>query len=100
VRMVSELTGQPPAAAHRLLAEAGGSVRLALAIHLTGAPAAEARERLKTAGLRQLEEACPRKAPGPTAPQGPRKKQKTSSQRGAHGARKRASRAAKAHTTR
>ncbi|MCI0572863.1 MAG: N-acetylmuramic acid 6-phosphate etherase [Myxococcaceae bacterium] len=55
VRMVSDLTAQPPAAARRLLARAGGSVRLAVALHLTGAPLDETRARLARGGLRALE---------------------------------------------
>jgi N-acetylmuramic acid 6-phosphate etherase len=54
-RMVADLTGRPAPAARRLLARAGGSVRLAVAMHLTGLPAARARQALTARGLRELE---------------------------------------------
>ncbi|HYO59032.1 MAG TPA: N-acetylmuramic acid 6-phosphate etherase, partial [Archangium sp.] len=53
-RMVAELTELPPAAAKRLLAQAGNEVKVALAMHFTGLPAKEAKRRLKHAPLRTL----------------------------------------------
>ncbi|MBN1210071.1 MAG: N-acetylmuramic acid 6-phosphate etherase [Myxococcaceae bacterium] len=53
-RMVAELTELPLAAARRLLGEAGGSVKVALAMHFTGLGPEEARERLQHASLRAL----------------------------------------------
>ncbi|QRK14168.1 N-acetylmuramic acid 6-phosphate etherase [Archangium violaceum] len=53
-RMVAELTDLPPAAAKRLLEQAGNEVKVALAMHFTGLPAKEARRRLKHAPLRTL----------------------------------------------
>ncbi|PTL78147.1 N-acetylmuramic acid 6-phosphate etherase [Vitiosangium sp. GDMCC 1.1324] len=53
-RMVAELTGLSPAAAKRLLEQAGNEVKVALAMHFTGLPAKEARRRLKNATLRTL----------------------------------------------
>lgn len=54
VRMVAELAALPEQQAHRLLEEAGGEVRLALAMHFTGLGPAQARRRLQAASLRQL----------------------------------------------
>jgi N-acetylmuramic acid 6-phosphate etherase len=54
-RMVEELAGISPAEAEALLAQAGGSPRLALAMHFTGLPAAEAARQLEERGLRSLE---------------------------------------------
>lgn len=53
-RMVAELTDLDPSAAQRLLARAGHEVKLALAMHFTGLPAARARERLERSRLRAL----------------------------------------------
>ncbi|QAT86629.1 N-acetylmuramic acid 6-phosphate etherase [Corallococcus coralloides] len=55
VRMVAELTDLSPARAAALLQAAGDHVKLALAMHFTGLPAAQARRQLKDAGLRGLE---------------------------------------------
>jgi N-acetylmuramic acid 6-phosphate etherase len=52
--MVAELTDLPPAAARRLLEQAGGEVKVALAMHFTGLPAKEAMRRLKDVPLRNL----------------------------------------------
>ncbi|MBF5041396.1 N-acetylmuramic acid 6-phosphate etherase [Aggregicoccus sp. 17bor-14] len=54
-RTVAELTGLVPARAARLLAEAGGEVRLALAMHFTGLPRPEAARALRRRSLRDLE---------------------------------------------
>jgi N-acetylmuramic acid 6-phosphate etherase len=56
VRMVTELTQLPQREAHRLLAEAGSSVKVALAMHLTGLGPAEAHRRMKNLSLRALVE--------------------------------------------
>ncbi|WNG48953.1 N-acetylmuramic acid 6-phosphate etherase [Archangium minus] len=53
-RMVAELTDLSPAAAKRLLEQAGNEVKVALAMHFTGLPAKEAKRRLKHAPLRTL----------------------------------------------
>ncbi|MGZ3457507.1 MAG: N-acetylmuramic acid 6-phosphate etherase [Archangium sp.] len=53
-RMVAELTDLTPAAAKRLLEQAGNEVKLALAMHFTALPAKEARRRLKRSTLRDL----------------------------------------------
>jgi N-acetylmuramic acid 6-phosphate etherase len=53
-RMVAELTDLSPAAARRLLEQAGGEVKVALAMHFTGLSAKEAKRRLKDAPLRDL----------------------------------------------
>ncbi|WP_244237724.1 N-acetylmuramic acid 6-phosphate etherase, partial [Corallococcus llansteffanensis] len=53
-RMVAELTDLPAARARALLDAAGDSVKLALAMHFTGLPVAQARRRLQTVGLRAL----------------------------------------------
>ncbi len=53
-RMVAELTDLSHAAAKRLLEQAGGEVKVALAMHFTGLPAKEAKRRLKDAPLRSL----------------------------------------------
>jgi N-acetylmuramic acid 6-phosphate etherase len=55
VRMVAELTELPLASARRLLGAAGGSVKVALAMHFTGLGPEEARERLQGTSLRGLE---------------------------------------------
>jgi N-acetylmuramic acid 6-phosphate etherase len=55
LRMVEDLAGTGPTEARRLLARAKGSVRLALALHLTGLPPAKARLLLGQRGLRGLE---------------------------------------------
>lgn len=55
VRMVAELTELPLPRARRLLGAAGGSVKVALAMHFTGLGRAQARERLREASLRALE---------------------------------------------
>lgn len=54
-RMVAELTDLTPAAAQQLLEQAGGEVKVALAMHFTGLPAKEAKRRLKDATLRDLD---------------------------------------------
>jgi len=46
-RIVRELTGLPRLAARRLLAEAGGAVKVAAVMHTRGCCAAEARRRLR-----------------------------------------------------
>lgn len=53
-RMVAELTDLKPAAAKRLLEQAGDEVKVALAMHFTGLSAKDARRRLKNATLRNL----------------------------------------------
>jgi N-acetylmuramic acid 6-phosphate etherase len=53
-RMVAELTDLAPVEAKRLLEEAGGEVKVALAMHFTGLGVKEAKRRLKTATLRDL----------------------------------------------
>lgn len=53
-RMVAELTDLTPAAAKKLLEQAGNEVKVALAMHFTGLPAREARQRLKKATIRTL----------------------------------------------
>jgi N-acetylmuramic acid 6-phosphate etherase len=53
-RMVAELTDLPPAAAKRLLEQAGGEVKVALAMHFTGLSVKEAKRRLKDSTLRSL----------------------------------------------
>jgi N-acetylmuramic acid 6-phosphate etherase len=58
-RMVVELTELPPAKAERLLEEAGGEVKVALAMHFTRRPAREARRELKNSTLRALVGAHP-----------------------------------------
>lgn len=55
-RMVAELTDLSPAAAKKLLEQAGNEVKVALAMHFTGLPAREARRRLKQDTLRTLAE--------------------------------------------
>ncbi len=55
-RMVAELTELPLARARGLLAAAGGSVKVAIAMHFTGLGRAEAQERLQHASLRALEQ--------------------------------------------
>jgi N-acetylmuramic acid 6-phosphate etherase len=55
VRMVAELTELPLAQARRLLGAAGGSVKVALAMHFTGLGAEEAQARLQSGSLRDLE---------------------------------------------
>ncbi len=57
VRMVAELTELPLAQARRLLGAAGGSVKVALAMHFTGLSREEAQERLQSVSLRGLEKA-------------------------------------------
>jgi N-acetylmuramic acid 6-phosphate etherase len=59
-RMVAELTELPLARARRLLGAAGGSVKVALAMHFTGLGRAEAQEQLQRASLRALEQQKPR----------------------------------------
>jgi len=54
VRMVAELTELSLAGARRLLSAAGGSVKVALAMHFTGLGRAEAQEQLQHASLRTL----------------------------------------------
>jgi N-acetylmuramic acid 6-phosphate etherase len=54
VRMVAELAELTPAEAKKLLAKAGGEVKVALAMHFTGLSAKEARGRLKHETLRKL----------------------------------------------
>jgi N-acetylmuramic acid 6-phosphate etherase len=56
VRMVAELTELPLVKARRLLSAAGGSVKVALAMHFTGLGREEAQERLQHASLRTLEQ--------------------------------------------
>ncbi|XXF75787.1 N-acetylmuramic acid 6-phosphate etherase [Myxococcaceae bacterium GXIMD 01537] len=58
-RMVAELTDLPAPAAHRLLEEAGGEVKLALAMHFTGLGPAAARKRLAASSLRALDPRTP-----------------------------------------
>jgi N-acetylmuramic acid 6-phosphate etherase len=53
-RMVAELTDLAPATAARLLEQAGGEVKVALAMHFTGLSAKEAKRRLKDTALRDL----------------------------------------------
>ncbi|WP_326938754.1 N-acetylmuramic acid 6-phosphate etherase [Archangium violaceum] len=53
-RMVAELTDLEPAAAKRLLEQAGHEVKVALAMHFTGLTAKEAKRRLKQTTLRNL----------------------------------------------
>jgi N-acetylmuramic acid 6-phosphate etherase len=55
VRMVAELTELPLAQARRLLGAAGGSVKVAIAMHFTGLGAEEAQARLQGGSLRDLE---------------------------------------------
>lgn len=55
VRMVAELTELPLAQARRLLAEAQGSVKVAVAMHFTGQGRREARRQLRAKSLRALE---------------------------------------------
>jgi N-acetylmuramic acid 6-phosphate etherase len=55
-RMVAELTELPLAQARRLLSAAGGSVKVALAMHFTRLGRAAAQERLQRASLRALEQ--------------------------------------------
>jgi N-acetylmuramic acid 6-phosphate etherase len=55
VRMVAELTELPLAQARKLLSAAGGSVKVALAMHFSGLGQAEAREQLQRTSLRTLE---------------------------------------------
>jgi N-acetylmuramic acid 6-phosphate etherase len=57
VRMVTELTELTTARARTLLAEAGGSVKVALAMHYTGLGPREARKQLRAQSLRALERA-------------------------------------------
>ncbi|WP_224250194.1 N-acetylmuramic acid 6-phosphate etherase [Hyalangium gracile] len=54
VRMVAELTELPLARARKLLGSAGGSVKVALAMHFTGLGREEAQERLQGSSLREL----------------------------------------------
>jgi N-acetylmuramic acid 6-phosphate etherase len=54
-RMVQELAGISSEEASVLLAQAGGSPRLALAMHFTGLPADDAARKLEERGLRSLE---------------------------------------------
>ena len=65
-RMVAELTDLTPVAAKRLLEEAGGEVKIALAMHFTGLGAKEAKRRLKTTPLRTL--ANPKRTKSPKNP--------------------------------
>ncbi|CAM3675270.1 N-acetylmuramic acid 6-phosphate etherase [Corallococcus soli] len=60
-RMVAELTDVSPVKARALLAAAGDSVKLALAMHFTGLPPAQARRRLEDGGLRALAPPVPRR---------------------------------------
>jgi N-acetylmuramic acid 6-phosphate etherase len=53
---VAELTELPLAQARRLLGAAGGSVKVALAMHFTGLGRAAVQERLQYASLRALEQ--------------------------------------------
>lgn len=53
-RMVAELTDLTPAAAQRLLEQAGHEVKVALAMHFTGLSAKDAKRRLKHTTLRNL----------------------------------------------
>lgn len=55
VRMVAELTGLPLSRSIQLLDRAGGSVKVALAMHFTGLGREEAQARLQNASLRSLE---------------------------------------------
>ncbi|MHB8875619.1 MAG: N-acetylmuramic acid 6-phosphate etherase [Myxococcaceae bacterium] len=55
VRMVAELTGLGLRQAASLLQSAGGSPRVAIAMHLTGVGRRDAERRLLTSGLRALE---------------------------------------------
>jgi N-acetylmuramic acid 6-phosphate etherase len=55
-RMVAELTELPLTRARGLLAAAGGSVKVALAMHFTGLGREDAQERLQDASLRALEQ--------------------------------------------
>ncbi|MFL5348179.1 MAG: N-acetylmuramic acid 6-phosphate etherase [Hyalangium sp.] len=55
VRMVAELTELPLAQARRLLGSAGGSVKVALAMHFTGLSREQAQARLQSSTLRSLE---------------------------------------------
>ncbi|MCP3101751.1 N-acetylmuramic acid 6-phosphate etherase [Myxococcus sp. K15C18031901] len=66
-RMVAELTQLPPDAATRLLQDAGGEVKLALAMHFTGLDARQARKRLAENGLRALEPSRRKHAHAPPA---------------------------------
>jgi N-acetylmuramic acid 6-phosphate etherase len=65
VRMVAELTELPLAKARRLLSAAGGSVKVALAMHFTGLSREEALEQLQRTSLRALEQkkSRPRRTP-------------------------------------
>ena len=54
VRMVAELTELPQAKARRLLGAAGGSVKVALAMHFTGLGREEASSQLRASPLRDL----------------------------------------------
>jgi N-acetylmuramic acid 6-phosphate etherase len=54
-RIIADLAGVSPSRATRLLARAGGQVRLALAMHFTGLPRASAKRALDAQGLRRLE---------------------------------------------
>ncbi len=54
VRMVVELTDLPAAQARDLLHEAGGSVKVALAMHFTGLGQTQVRKRLERSTLRSL----------------------------------------------
>jgi N-acetylmuramic acid 6-phosphate etherase len=58
--MVLELTGLSEAQAQKLLARARGSPRLAVAMHLSGGTATQARALLRRQGLRELERILPR----------------------------------------
>ncbi|MET0405808.1 MAG: N-acetylmuramic acid 6-phosphate etherase [Cystobacter sp.] len=62
-RMVAELTGLAPPEAQQLLEQAGHEVKVALAMHFAGVSAAQARRRLKQAGLRQLKSPSGRAPP-------------------------------------
>ena len=65
VRMVAELTELPLAQARRLLSAAGGSVKVALAMHFTGLGQEEAQAQLQRNSLRTLEpkKSKPRRTP-------------------------------------
>ncbi|WP_255442171.1 N-acetylmuramic acid 6-phosphate etherase [Corallococcus sp. Z5C101001] len=60
-RMVAELTDLPPARAKVLLTAAGDSVKVALAMHFTGLPAAQARREVEEQGLRALDRPAPKR---------------------------------------
>jgi N-acetylmuramic acid 6-phosphate etherase len=54
-RMVAELTELPQARARKLLSAAGGSVKVALAMHFTGLGREEALKQLQSTSLRALD---------------------------------------------